>query len=209
MFKTLALASAAALAFAGAASAQQTMPNGLMPSGSMSNGSMHGGAMPGGSMRGGPMHGGAMGGGDMATTHDFVMKAAASDKFEVTEGRMAASMAKSPDLRRFGSMMVRDHTKSTMKIKAAVRSSMGHNPPPPMLMSEQKTMVADLRATHGRDFDRTYVDQQLQAHQMALDLMTNYANSGSDPALKQAASEIMPVVQRHLDMLHEMQGRMH
>ena len=145
----------------------------------------------------------------MDMTHDFVSKAAASDKFEITEGQMAATMGKNPELRRFGAMMVKDHTKSTMKVKAAVRRSMGHNPPPPMLMPEQKTMIASLRSAHGRDFDRMYVDQQLQAHQMALDLMTNYSTSGSDPALKQAASEIVPVVQHHLDKLHEMQGMMH
>lgn len=189
MLKTLALAGAAALAFVSVAYGQQPMAH----------------DMP---MQQGPMQGGGMHG-DMGMTRDFVTKAAASDKFEITEGRLAASMARNPDLRRFGSMMVKDHSQSTMKIKAAVRTSMGHNPPPPMLMADQRSMIADLRSTHGRDFDRTYIQQQLQAHQMALDLMTNYSTSGSDPALRRAAGEIVPVVQRHLDMLRDMQGRMH
>ena len=137
---------------------------------------------------------------------DFVARAGASDKFEITEAKLASARSHDPHIRRFAAKMIQDHTASTMKVKAAARKVMGHNPPPPVLMPEQEKMIADLRAAHGPDFDRTYLDQQVQAHQQALDLMQGYARTGDAPPLRHAAEEITPVVQHHLEMAKSMQS---
>ena len=139
---------------------------------------------------------------------DYVRMAGASDKFEITEAQLAEQRSHNPQVLHAARMMVRDHTKSTAMIKAAVRHGMGHNPPPPMLTSDQRSMVADLRHARGREFDRTYVDQQLQSHQQALDLHRGYADHGDAPELRRTAGEIVPVVQQHLDMFHDLQSHM-
>ncbi|MBE7217410.1 MAG: DUF4142 domain-containing protein [Caulobacteraceae bacterium] len=140
---------------------------------------------------------------------DFVRMAAASDKFEITEAKLAETRTHNPRILHAAQMMVRDHTKSTNMIKAAVRQSTGHDPAPPVLNPDQMRMVADLRRTPARDFDRTYVDQQVQSHQQALDLMHGYADHGDNPALKSTAAQITPVVQQHLDMWKDLQAHMH
>ncbi len=139
---------------------------------------------------------------------DFVRTAAASDKFEITEAKIAETRTRNPRVRHAAEMMVRDHTKSTSMIKAAVRHSMGHDPAPPVLSPEQTKMVADLRASPARQFDRTYVDQQVPAHQQALELMHGYADHGDNAALKTTAAQIVPVVQQHLDMWKDLQTHM-
>lgn len=139
---------------------------------------------------------------------DYVKMAGASDKFEITEAKLAEVRSHNPKVKKFARMMVRDHTDSTMKIKAAARQVMGHNPPPPMLNDEQSDNLAKLKATHGRDFDRTYIDQQVTSHQQALDLTQGYASNGDAPPLKHAAEGIAPVVQQHLDMAKQLQGMM-
>jgi putative membrane protein len=100
-------------------------------------------------------------------------------------------------------MMVMDHSKSTAKVKAAALRS-GVRPKPPMLEPEQRRMVADLRHAQGRDRDRLYIDQQKQAHQMALALQQEYASTGSAPALRRVAGDIVPVVRHHIEMLNHM-----
>ncbi len=150
----------------------------------------------------------APGGGAAPPAPEFVAKAGASDKFEITEANLALARSHNPRVKSFAREMVRDHTQSTMKVKAAARRVMGHNPPPPMLNPDQQRMVADLRASHGPDFDRTYLDQQVQAHQQALDLMQAYSSGGDAPPLRQAATEITPVVQHHLDMAKDMHDHM-
>ena len=139
---------------------------------------------------------------------DFVKMAGASDKFEITEAKLAEARSHNPKIKMFARMMVRDHTQSTMKVKAAARRLMGHNPPPPMLDDEQTQNLSALRAARGHDFERTYLDQQVASHQKALDLMQGYAQNGDAPPLKKAAGEITPVVQMHLDKAKELQSSM-
>lgn len=162
----------------------------------MDNGPMHG-----------PMHGPMMGGAMPAP--EYVRKAAQSDEFELAEAHLAMHRSQNPRIQRFAQRMITDHTKSTMMIKMAVhRSGMPPAPPPP-LSPEQEQMLASLRsAPPGPEFDRMYLDQQVQAHQMALGVHQAYANGGMDPALRHAARMIVPVVQSHLGMVQMMQSHM-
>ena len=153
-----------------------------------------------------PMARGPMGDG---ATMDFVTRAAQSDKFEITEGKLAATRAHDPRVRRFAAMMISAHTKTTAGLKMAVRRAHMPPPPPPMLRPDQEHMVGDLRAARGPAFDKIYVDQQVQAHQDALNLMQGYAQNGPVPPIRMAAQKTTPIVQQHLDMAQHLQGDMH
>ena len=140
---------------------------------------------------------------------DYVKMAGASDRFEITEAKLAETRSHSSKIKHFAKMMVRDHMKSTAMVKAAARQTMGHNPPPPMLDDEQTQNLATLKATHGSHaFDQAYLDQQVASHQKALDLQQGYAQSGDAAALKDAAAKIVPVVQSHLSMAKDLQSSM-
>ena len=133
----------------------------------------------------------------------FVAKAGASDLYERQSSQIVLASTRDPEVRRFASEMIRDHTKSTQMVKKAAMRS-GLHPRPPMLEPRQRRMLADLRHARGRDRDRAYLDQQRQAHAEALSLMQDYASTGSAPALRRAAGNIAPVVQHHIDMLSHM-----
>ena len=133
---------------------------------------------------------------------EFVMKAGASDKFEIAEAKLMMN-SKNADIRTFASKMVDDHTKSTNMVKMAAMKD-GLHPMPPMLSSMQKADLSKLEAAHGTARDALYVAQQKPAHQDALMLMQTYSSSGTASHLKDAAGQIQPVVQSHLDMLNQM-----
>jgi putative membrane protein len=133
----------------------------------------------------------------------FVMKAGASDLYEKTSSQIVLGSTHNPEIRRFANMMITDHSKSTAMVKSAAMRA-GLHPKPPMLDPMQRKMVADLRMAHGPERDRVYLDQQKQAHQMALALMQDYASTGDVPPLRHAAGDIVPVVQQHIDMLGRM-----
>ena len=80
----------------------------------------------------------------------------------------------------------------------------GMHPTPPMMTAMQKSDLAKLEAAKGSARDALYVEQQKPAHQDALTLMQSYSASGTATHLKDAAGQIMPVVQSHLDMLNKM-----
>ena len=152
-----------------------------------------------------PMPGAAAGA--AMPTPAFTRAAAQSDEFEIAEAHVALKMSQDPQVRMFARKMIHDHTQSTMMIKAALSQSGHAVPPAPPLTPEQDHMLADLRGS-GSNFAHVYLDQQLKAHEMALSVQQAYASGGSDPALRHAASEIVPVVQSHLQMIHDMQTKM-
>ena len=141
------------------------------------------------------------------TGADFVTKAASSDMFEITEAKMAEKKATSPDVKKFAMMMIKDHTKSTADLKAAVAKAGTPMTMPAALPGDMQAKV-DTLAKSGADFDKTYVSQQVDAHTDTLATMKGYASGGDVPALKDFATATTPVVQGHLDMASKMQASM-
>jgi len=138
-----------------------------------------------------------------APTPVFLAKAGASDLYEKQSSQIVLSSTHDKRIRDFAGEMVRDHTKSSEMVKAAALRS-GLHPKPPMLDAKQQKMLAELRHARGADRDHLYLDQQRGAHAEALNLMHDYAATGSTPALKKTAGDIAPVVQHHIDMLSNM-----
>lgn len=132
------------------------------------------------------------------TAPEFVKEAGASDKFEIDSSKLVMG-SQDPKVKQFAQQMVADHTNSTKMVKAAA-SKDGVRVPPPMLNPMQKDMIAQLKAAKGPSRDQLYMQQQQQAHQMALQLHQTYAASGDKENLKAAAGQIAPIVQGHLQM---------
>jgi putative membrane protein len=143
--------------------------------------------------------------GDMTpTSRDaYVGMAAASDMYEIQSSELARGRARSPAVRDFAQMMIADHTNTTQQLMAAARAA-GMPPMTPALLPMQVSMLAQLRAAPAGDFDRVYLGQQVQAHQMALALHGNYAQNGDAPPLRQVAAAATPIVQTHLDRVRQL-----
>ena len=68
-------------------------------------------------------------------------------------------------------------------------------------------MISDLAHKTGGDFDRAYMDQQIHAHEDALQLMQGYGMNGHPGPIKDAANKTAPLVQQHLDMAKRVRGQ--
>lgn len=130
----------------------------------------------------------------------FADTAAASDAYELESSKLAIDKAMAADVKNFAQQMVKDHTDSTAKLKAAARSVV----PNAEMSLEQRSNLQTLRNATGDAFDKAYIAQQRDAHQMALDALSAYAENGEDAALKAHAAATAPVVKGHLDMLQKM-----
>ena len=142
------------------------------------------------------------------STPQFLAAAAQADTFEVTEGNMARSMAKSPKVEHFGAEMVSAHTKTMGEMKAAAAAANITPASAPALRPDQLQMIASLKTMSGGAFDREYIRQQIAAHQAALAVQSNYAQSGDVPQLRAAAMKTVPIVQSHLQMAQGLQSSM-
>jgi putative membrane protein len=73
-----------------------------------------------------------------------------------------------------------------------------------MLSPTQQQVMQRLRsAGEGAAFDRDYLTAQREAHRMTIDMLSTYIQNGTDNALKNFATETLPVVQEHMRMLEQ------
>jgi putative membrane protein len=129
----------------------------------------------------------------------YLAMAASSDQFEIQSGQMAQQMSQNPQVRNVGNLLAADHIRSTQMLSAAAEY-VGLTPPPPGLLPEQQAMLRQLQAAgSGPTFDMVFKNMQIAAHRSALQLHQNYAAHGDVPALRNVASQIVPVVQMHLN----------
>ncbi len=133
----------------------------------------------------------------------YVAMAGASDLYEIQSSQLALQKSRTPAIREYAQMMIDHHTKTTQDVTTAARAA-GMNPPPPQLMPMQANLIAQLQPLSDAEFDRTYVTQQRQSHEMALALHTNYSRSGDTPPLRTAATGAVPIVQQHLTRIQQM-----
>ena len=142
------------------------------------------------------------------STPQYLAAAAQSDAFEIAEGNMARTMAKSPKVEQFGAEMVSAHKLTTGNLKAAAAAANITPASKPALRPDQLQMVAQLRDLSGAAFDQEYIRQQVMSHQQALAVQSNYAQNGDVPQLRAVAMQTVPIVQSHLQMAQNLQASM-
>jgi putative membrane protein len=130
----------------------------------------------------------------------FANSAAASDAFEIATSTLAASQASSPAIKKFATAMIKAHTDSTAKLKAAAAAANPALTPDPTLTTDQQAKVEALKSLNGTDFDKSYASAQVDAHQLALDGLKTYAANGDVAQLKDFAAKLVPTVTAHLNM---------
>lgn len=136
----------------------------------------------------------------MSPGQTFANAAAASDAFEIKSSQLAENKATSPKVKSFAAQMIKAHTESTAKLKAAAGSASPAIVPDTAFSDMQRQTLSDLGTKSGADFDTAYARAQVDAHQATLDAVKAYSASGDVPSLKAFAGELVPVVTAHLNM---------
>ncbi len=120
--------------------------------------------------------------------------------FEVQASQLALEKRADKETRPFARKMVKDHQKTSSELKSLVEGGKVKATLPTALDSEHQKMLDDLKAKSGKDFDQSYDQIQLKAHQDAVALFEAYAKGGDDPELKKWAARTLPHLKQHLAM---------
>ena len=142
----------------------------------------------------------------MHDTGAFVSNASQSDMYEVQAAKIAQTRSKSAEIKAFAKMMVAEHTAMMNEMAPLVKAA--GKAPATELDQRRKGFVDNLNQATDANFDKTYVDQQVAAHEEALTLMKGYADAGDDAGLKAGAGKAVPKVQMHLDKIKAIQASM-
>ncbi len=149
-----------------------------------------------------------------AGDRDFVEDLTIANMAEVELGKMAMERAANAEVKQFGDMMVRDHTKAGDELKqVATRHSI---PAPAALDQKHQELKTKLSTLRGAEFDREYMSAMVDGHEDVVDRLQTRASedrfgddkgavkpeSSDNPveaALNQWAAAALPTVRHHLD----------
>lgn len=154
-------------------------------------------AVENGAMADGNMGMGAAASADQA----YVQNAAASDMFEIETSKLALEKATLPSIKTYAQMMIDEYTKSTTELKAA--AGQAGIPVPAALPADKQAKVDALRGLSGAEFDRQYLADQRSGHQETLAKVNGYIAAAPAGPLKDHASKVTGVVQKHLNSLEK------
>jgi len=130
---------------------------------------------------------------------EFIDRMAKSDAYEIAAAKLAVTNASSQAVKDFAAEMIKAHTDSTAQVKAAAATANPALTPNAELTTDQRDDLAELGKMKGAEFDKDYIDDQVDAHEDAVVLLRDYSAKGDTPALRTAAGDLLPVVQGHLD----------
>ena len=139
-------------------------------------------------------------------TGAFVSNASQSDMYEIGAAKIAQTRSKNAKIKDFAKSMIAAHTAMMNEMAPLVKAA--GKEPAKELDQRRNGFVDNLKQATDANFDKTYVDQQVAAHEEALTLVKGYADAGDDAGLKAGAAKAVPKVQMHLDKVKAIQASM-
>ena len=126
----------------------------------------------------------------------FVMKTAQANMAEVELGKVATEKAMRDEVKKFGQMMVDDHTKAGDELKMiAMEKNVTW---PTETDRDHKALETKLSKLSGADFDRAYMQAMVDGHKKVAADVRKESTSGSDPDVKAWATKALPTIEGHL-----------
>jgi putative membrane protein len=121
---------------------------------------------------------------------------------EVDYSQIGVDKATNASVKEFAQMMVKDHGTMLDAVKSlSTRLNVvpASNDKANDLKEESTKDINDLNAKTGKDFDKEFMDEQVDMHQETLDLLNDLDSRTTNVDLKAAIAEAKPKVQAHLD----------
>ncbi|MFK0310342.1 DUF4142 domain-containing protein [Pseudomonas sp. NPDC090233] len=139
-----------------------------------------------------------------ASSDDFVDAATEAGIAEVVTGNLAMEKSQNAEIKAFAQQMVTDHTKANQKLGDIARKLDISVPDEAALTDKVKKMILEWRE---ESFDKSYVNNQVDAHEKAVELFKKEAASSDKAELKAFASETLPTLEHHLEQAKALQTK--
>jgi putative membrane protein len=131
----------------------------------------------------------------------FVRKASGAGIAEIKAGEIATQRANDAKVKAFAQRVIDDHTRANKELER-LASRKGWTLSNTIDEKCQKELDK-LSSTTAQEFDRTYMEGQLKAHEEAVKLFQSESENGQDADLKAWAGKILPTLREHLQMAKE------
>lgn len=123
-------------------------------------------------------------------------------------GAVAVTKGTASAVRDFARRMVRDHHQLRAQGEALAKK-LKITPTPPAddpVMSASQKHLDNINATaKGKDFDKAYIDGEVEMNKSVLEIATKAASQTQNTELKNLIQKAAPVIQGHLDLAESVQ----
>jgi putative membrane protein len=136
---------------------------------------------------------------------------AAANRAEIEAGELARTRAQSAEVKKFAALMVKDHGKNKKDGKALfgaqnIRAAEGGDLTRELTSSAQRHLE-HLRGVSGAEFDRAYIDSQVEMHQNVIETLdTVLLPSAQNTELRRFLTDTRPILVQHLEHARKLQG---
>lgn len=132
------------------------------------------------------------------TVGGYVPNAAEGDMYEIMAADIALERSQNAEVKTLATMIKTDHLAASNAMKALLPQAAPDVALPTELDERRQGLLDNLRSASAENFDRTWVDQQIAAHNEALTLHRGFSDNTDAPQLAQHARAVTPKIEAHL-----------
>ena len=136
----------------------------------------------------------------------YIPSAAIGDMYEIQAADIALERSQNARVRELATMIKTDHTAATNALKAMLPQAAPDVAAPTGLDERRQGLIDNLRSASAANFDRTWVDQQIAAHNEALTLHRGFQDQ--DSPLAAHARSVVPKIEAHLRQAEQIKEAM-
>lgn len=127
----------------------------------------------------------------------FLVDQAEVNLAEIEIGKLAQTKSTNPEVKKFGKMLVDEHTKSASEVSALAKAK--NFTLPTSLTEEGQEEYKKLNEKSGLDFDKKFADMMIDGHEKAIDKLKKAAEKATDQDVKLWASNNIAGLTAHLE----------
>jgi putative membrane protein len=133
-----------------------------------------------------------------------------ANQVDIDAGKLAAARSTNPEVKKFGQLMVTDHTgvnKSAVALVTKLKVKPEDNATSKALKTGGDKNLANLKTLKGEAFDKAYVDQEVAYHQQVLDAVDKtLIPNAKNEELKALLVKVRPAFVAHLEHAKHIQA---
>ncbi|MEN3293795.1 MAG: putative rane protein [Burkholderiales bacterium] len=129
-------------------------------------------------------------------SNEFLAKAMQDGIWEIQTSHLAFQKSSDPDVKKFSTRMIDDHTKMDLEVVELAKISGAKLPQE--ITADQKIKFDDMSKLSGHEFDKRYMQYNVHDHERQVKAFSDQADKGSDVGVRAFAARNLPVLKEHL-----------
>lgn len=134
---------------------------------------------------------------DKKDDSEYLVDIAEVNLAEIEIGKLAQQKSTNPEVKKFGKMLVDEHTKSAGEVSALAKSK--NFTLPTSLTEEGQEEYKKLNEKSGLDFDKKFADMMIDGHEKAIEELQKAIKDAKDQDIKLWASNNIAPLTAHLE----------